>query len=414
MHILIFQTGEPLHIDHGNYRPMRAISLANKLSKKGFKVTLISSSFFHQRKYHRSNTFKSIKVSNNIEIILIPSLGYKKHISIRRIIDHITLSFNLKRYLDKRKNFKPDRIFLGYPPIETSLIVVNWASRKNIPIMLDIKDNWPINFIEPFPKIIRPFLNTLIFPYFILAKFIFRKCKYINTISEEFVEWIKQFTKNKNKQYSITPLVREPVRLNSEEEKNQLYFWKKNGVDLKRRQHFSFVGSLTKSFDFDFIFEYAKYLHSFYPEYKFIICGSGDLAEELITKSKRIKNIIIFGEIDKFKAKVLIKYSLATLAPYANSENFKNSIPNKIIESLENGTPFITNLDGKLYEMTHLRGNGIYIPGKNKKFIKRFIRLIKDDNYQKRLSINAIKSYQELFDFENNYERLINNLINMV
>ena len=202
--------------------------------------------------------------------------------------------------------------------------------------------------------------------------------------------------------------------MNSEEEKNQFSFWKKNGVDLKKRQHFSFVGSLTKSFDFDFIFSYAKYLYSYYPEYKFIICGSGDLADELITKSKRIENILILGEIDKYKAKVLIKYSLATLAPYANSENFKNSIPNKIIESLENGTPFITNLDGKLSKMICTRKNGIYIPGKNKKFIKRFIKLIKDNNYQKRLSINANKSYAELFDFENNYEKLINNLISMM
>ena len=58
MHICIFQTGEPIHIDEGNYRPMRAISLTNKLIKNGHKVTLITSSFFHQRKKFRSKKTK--------------------------------------------------------------------------------------------------------------------------------------------------------------------------------------------------------------------------------------------------------------------------------------------------------------------------------------------------------------------
>ena len=37
MHICIFQTGEPLHIDDGNYRPMRAMLLADKLLENGRK-----------------------------------------------------------------------------------------------------------------------------------------------------------------------------------------------------------------------------------------------------------------------------------------------------------------------------------------------------------------------------------------
>ena len=58
MHICIFQTGEPLHIDEGYYRPMRAMLLANKLLENGHKVTLISSTFFHQRKVFRHKNQK--------------------------------------------------------------------------------------------------------------------------------------------------------------------------------------------------------------------------------------------------------------------------------------------------------------------------------------------------------------------
>ena len=50
MEICIFQTGEPLHIDKGNYRPMRCMLLADSLIEKGHKVKIISTAFFHQRK----------------------------------------------------------------------------------------------------------------------------------------------------------------------------------------------------------------------------------------------------------------------------------------------------------------------------------------------------------------------------
>jgi hypothetical protein len=40
MKIWIFQTGEPLHCDFGNPRPMRAINLANTFVEKGHNVII--------------------------------------------------------------------------------------------------------------------------------------------------------------------------------------------------------------------------------------------------------------------------------------------------------------------------------------------------------------------------------------
>ena len=66
--IWIFQTGEPLHIDGDNARPMRAMNLSNALVQAGHKVVLWSSAFYHQEKRHRSSIAKSIRVSDNLEI----------------------------------------------------------------------------------------------------------------------------------------------------------------------------------------------------------------------------------------------------------------------------------------------------------------------------------------------------------
>ena len=105
--VWILQTGEPLPTDKGILRPMRAINLTNKLIEKGHKVILWSSSFNHQIKEHRSKDYKELKVNENLEIRLIPSCGYKKNISIKRLIDHAQLGYNLKKTLKKEKN-KPE------------------------------------------------------------------------------------------------------------------------------------------------------------------------------------------------------------------------------------------------------------------------------------------------------------------
>ena len=99
MLVWVLQTGEPLHCDNSNYRPMRAINLSNKLIESGHDVVLWSSSFNHQDKAHRSNKYKVIRQNNNLEIRLIPSCGYQRHIGFARLIDHSQLAWNLKKLL---------------------------------------------------------------------------------------------------------------------------------------------------------------------------------------------------------------------------------------------------------------------------------------------------------------------------
>ena len=68
--VWIFQTGEPLHLDKDNLRPMRAINLSNYFIKKQYNVTLWSSAFYHQKKIHRTNSFKNVHINDFLNITL--------------------------------------------------------------------------------------------------------------------------------------------------------------------------------------------------------------------------------------------------------------------------------------------------------------------------------------------------------
>ena len=409
MEICIFQTGEPLHIDKGKYRPMRCMLLADKLIENGHKVTIISSDFFHQRKQHRFKNFKFIKVNKNLDIHLIPSLGYKKHISLIRVIDHISLAFNLFIFLQRNKDFNPDKLFLGYPPILTSLVIARWCLKKRISFILDIKDKWPEHFLEPFPKYAKSSARILLKPYFMASRYVFKKAHKITSITDEYIEWAKYFSKDmsdKNERYFVSPLIRKPFKLSKNRLKESIDFWQKNNLNIFEEEYFCFIGSFTKSFDFDFIYKSAKILTKSMPKVKFILCGSGDQYENVQKKFSNLKNTKILAEIDMYKAKCLIINAKASLAPYINNKNFQNHIPNKIIESLENGTPFITTLDGKLKSIIQKYNNGIFIPNKDPINISIFEELLVNQEYLNNLRKNAKDSYEKLFNFDKTYSQI--------
>jgi hypothetical protein len=56
--VWVFQTGEPLHIDGNNARPMRAMNLSNALVQSGHRVVLWSSAFYHQESAIEAPMFK--------------------------------------------------------------------------------------------------------------------------------------------------------------------------------------------------------------------------------------------------------------------------------------------------------------------------------------------------------------------
>ena len=106
---------------------------------------------------------------------------------------------------------------------------------------------------------------------------------------------------------------------------------------------------------------------------------------------------------------LLISNSIATLAPYKNNSNFNNSIPNKIIESLENKVPFITNNYGEMKKMINNQMNGIYVPNYTNKSLSILIKLIDDKKFLNELKENAYKSYENLYDFDKVFENIIKN-----
>jgi|MDSW01.1.fsa_nt_gb glycosyltransferase involved in cell wall biosynthesis len=405
MKIWILQTGEPLHIDQDNSRTMRGMNLANKLVEKGHNVILWSSTFNHRNKSHRFSQDKVIKINENLELILIHSPGYQSNVSFKRIYDHFILGIKLNKVLKTCKD-KPDVAFLGYPPIEINHFMSNYLKRYKIPYVLDVKDQWPEFFLEPFPKLLKPILKIAIFPYILIAKNLMRNATSVSTMSQGYLDWIYRYSwRKKNSLDKVLPLTTQ-VEIN---ENNGKFV---NKFNLKfSDNNILFAGTHYPSLNFDPIFEVFRIFQSKNIKCNLIICGDGEMHNRWKEKAKELSNVFFTGWIEKKDIHIISQNCIATIVPLKNIDNYINNIPNKIIDSFSMGLPVICSLRGDVKELIEKEKVGFYYDDQNPQILNRIIQNIIDKKHLRNLlKSNVKKLYDKKFEFNTVYNEFIEHL----
>jgi len=409
--IWILQTGEPLHIDGGNARPMRAMNLSNALVEAGHKVVLWSSAFYHQEKRHRSATAKNIRLSDSLEIRLIPSGGYKRNIGVRRLIDHAQLAFNLKKMLREEK-LLPDAAFIGFPPIETAAVLACWLKKQGAPSLIDVKDQWPSLFLDSVPVPLQPLGRVALWPYFHLARRAMRDATGLSAMANGFLDWALRFVQRERTDmdgvFPLTSPLGQVPALQLEEARR---WWNGQGIRDDGRARVCFVGSHSPAFDFKPMREAAEIAAKQQSPCEFVICGDGGFSTELRSMMAGLPNVHFPAWIDRPKIEALAERCQAALAPYLNIDSFTRSIPNKIIDALSLGLPILSPLQGEVAALIAGNGVGMSYGNKTGKTLYDCIKaLTQDAVLQKSMSKNGKVLYEEQFSFEMVYGGLVKHL----
>ena len=411
MNVWLFQTGEPLHIDAGNPRPMRAMNLANALVEAGHKVVLWSSAFYHQEKRHRSRGAERIVVSPMLEIRLIPSPGYGKNIGPGRLWDHAVLARNLKRQL-KEETVLPDVAFVGYPPIEAAAVMTRWLSDRGKVSVLDIKDQWPTLFLEVLPEWLRPLGRVPLAPYFYLAKRAMRDASGLTAMADGFLQWATRFAgRQRIESDLVVPLTSPAGQVSDEELQAAQQWWNARGISADGRPRVYFVGSHSPAFDFEPVYEAARRFAARPGGCEFVICGNGSTTPILRSIMSGLSNVHFPGWVDRAQMKALAERSIASLAPYRNTEGFAMSIPNKVIDALSLGLPVLSPLQGEVANLIANHGVGLrYGTDSGKSLFQCIETLIGTPALRREFSRNALDLYEEKFSSERVYGGLVKHL----
>jgi glycosyltransferase involved in cell wall biosynthesis len=409
--IWLFQTGEPLHIDLGNPRPMRAMNLADALIAAGHKVVLWSSAFYHQEKIHRAPSEQRTTVSPQFEIRLVPSSGYQRNIGLGRLWDHAVLAWNLSKLLGRESEL-PDVAFIGYPPIETAAVMTHWLSKRGVPSMLDVKDQWPTIFLTALPERLQTVGRIALAPYFYFGRRAMRDATALSAMAGGFLQWAADFAGRPIGDLDmVVPLTTPSGQVSDVELTVAREWWQLRGVSADGKPRICLIGSHTTAFDFVAVVEAAKALSSHNSACEFIICGDGPSSEEWRRQAKDVSNIQFVGWVDRAQIEVLAEFSFATLAPYKNTKDFVMSIPNKVIDSLSLGLPVLSPLEGEVKTLIDVYGIGLGYGGRTGRTLAECIdTLVCDPSLRSDLSANAMALYGERFAFEHVYGGLVGRL----
>jgi glycosyltransferase involved in cell wall biosynthesis len=409
--IWLFQTGEPLHTDAGNPRPMRAMNLANALVSAGHHVVLWSSAFYHQEKRHRCHNAERIKVSSLLEVRLIPSPGYAQNIGMGRLWDHILLARNLKNLLKQEKSV-PDVAFIGYPPIETAFVMGKWLAERDIPFLLDVKDLWPAIFLEAVPTPLRPFGRIILAPYFMLAKASVKRASGVSAMAESFLNRALAFGKRKKSDTDgFFPLTPSNDSVTEGELSIAKKWWAEIGVQCDEKFRVCYVGNLSSNVDLEPVKDAAIFSMKHKLPVEFIICGDGVSANIFKKMMMNLTNVRFPGRIDRAQFLALAMCCHASLIPYVNSQNFHLSLPNKTLDSLCLGLPILSPLQGEVEKLITNNSVGLrYSTDSGKSLIECIEMLMTNPSLNQQMSKDALKLYQEKFSFEMVYGGLVKHL----
>lgn len=409
--VWLLQTGEPLHIDPGNPRPMRAMNLANALVASGHKVVLWSSSFYHQEKRHRVQGRERITVSPGLEIRLISSPGYRRNIGLGRLWDHAVLARNLAQELST-ETIAPDVAFIGYPPIETAAVMTRWLSNRGVPCMLDVKDQWPTIFIDALPSRLKILGRIALTPYFYFARRTMREATALSAMADGFLQWAANFAgRTVSRLDLVVPLTTPTGQVSSAALEEAGCWWDQQGIKADGSQRIIFVGSHSPAFDIDPVCEAVKSMARSGSGCQFVFCGHGPNTTAWRAKMAGLTNVYFPGWIDRDKIEALAIRSSVAIAPYHNSADFVMSIPNKVIDSLALGLPVLSPLSGEVERLISDSEIGMtYGPSTGRTLLQCINEIATTPGLSDRLSVNALQLFQKRFSFETVYGGLVKHL----
>lgn len=363
-------------------------------------VTWWTSSFNHFEKRFVSETDSSIKISDALRIRLFKGCGYRRNISVKRILDQNILAGKILRGM-KDSVDKPDVIVCSVPPVEIASSVLEYGAANNIPVILDMRDMWPDIFVDHAPVLLRPLARVLLSPFFIQAHKAFRKATAIIGITESFVDWgIKRASRPRNSldrpfHFAYTSVPPSPeciVEANA--------FWAARGI-LKQDDIFTvcFFGSIGHQFEFDSVFR-AFNDDAIKDKVRLVVCGTGDRLDYFKDVAKNMKNVHFAGWVDAPKIYSLMRLSHAGLDPLPDRYDFLATINNKAVEYLSAGLPIIScPCRGDLFQLLRKYGCGMSYPaGDARELASILASLAKDSQRISAMSFAAAKCFKERFD----------------
>lgn len=399
--------GEPLPVDPGSPRLLRAGVMAELAALRGFDVVWWTSAFDHHAKRMREGARSQRIEPAGYRLEMLEGEPYASNVSLARLRNHRQTAEDFRRRAGKHA--RPDVILCSYPTIELCEAAVQYGAAHGVPVLLDMRDLWPDIFLNLAPALLRPFAQLALAPLFAASRRACAGATAIVGITDAFVDWgVRRAGRTRRPLDRAFPLAYRSEPPAPEALERARRTWDDAGVTAATPT-LCFFGTLGRQFDIPTVLDAARRLAG--RDVRFVLCGAGDRLEDYRRLAADLPNVMLPGWVDAAAIRTLMERSIAGLAPYHCEHSFTLSLPNKAIEYLSGGLPVLSTLSGELALLLERERCGSTTPeGDADALARRIEHLLDAPGAAREMGDNARRAYHAYFVAEVVYGRFLDHL----
>lgn len=401
MNVWLIQISEALPVE-ANERKLRTSMLADALVDRGHEVIWWASTFNHLKKEWYFDKDTDIKISERLSIKALHGIGYKSNLSLARLVDHRLLSWKFKSISKGQK--KPDLILCSIPTYDLAWRAMKYSVRNNIPLIIDVRDQWPDNFIDFVPESLKRIFRFCLGHEIRMLQDALKGATAIVSMSTGLLEWsLSNAGRSKSHFDKVFYLGFEKNNILTPKKEGSARFSK-----LRGNNYFvvTFIGTFGKYHDPRVMIECAKKTYGL--KILYVLGGDGELNNELTESAKHLDNVLFVGWLNKSEAAELLGLSHIGVCSTGNLSN-NNFFPNKVYSYWAAGLPVASAFKGDLYETIEL-----YNVGFNYANIEQFEsgirRLYFNQSEHSEVSRNATKLFHKNYEAQKIYNEFASHL----
>jgi glycosyltransferase involved in cell wall biosynthesis len=380
------------------------------LSKRGHDVTWWTSTVDHFSKRLVATESKRETSWPGLTLQFLHGRLYTRNISVARWLNHREIAAEFLRLAPMSE--PPDVILCSYPTIELSDAAVRYASKRGIPVLLDIRDLWPDEIAARIPRPMRFMAPMLLRPLYSAARRALGGAFGIVAISRTYIEWARVLGARRPSEGDLfVPMGYDAASFDIEPAATVGPKLTALGVDPSHKIVW-FCGTFVGSIDLQPAIAAARLLEHD-PTVQFVFTGSGERDAEWRAQSRDMANVVFTGWANREELAWLAAHAWVGLAAYKRGAMM--SLTNKLFEYMAAGLPILSSLQGEAAALLAEHDVGLtYIAGDATDLAEKISRLATDAQLAARLAGNARRVFQHNYAAESVYSRFADHLENAV
>lgn len=388
-------------------RLFRVGMLAEALAAQGHEVTWFNSIFDHVRKQNRDVPGGRLKCSEHITIEGLEGCTYTRSRSFGRLLHHRQTAADFRRKAEAMA--PPDVIYCCWPTVDLAWEAVRYGNAHGVPSVIDIRDLWPEVVADVAPDAVRPFVRLALQPYYTLAKRALRQASVVIGITDGMLGWALDFAGRKASAWDqVFPLGYMETQKAPENPEAEAY-WAERGVRGGPGQFVVvYSGLFPKRIDLQTVVAAARILkEEGENDFRFVLCGTGDLEETLRAEAAGLDNVVLTGWIDHAFIKALMPKCAVALFPYPPRFDWVRNLPNKFFEYLAEGLPIVGCLEGEVQRQVEQNNCGVMYRVHDPRDLARALRAVRDDPAGRQAMAENARRLAHKFDAAGIYRDLV-------